>query len=136
MVVLSTTTALWPLALYFGIVIAVAIGMLALSYLLGEHHRERQTGEPYESGIVSTGSARLRFDAKFYLVAMFFVVFDVESMFIFAWIIALREAGWTGYVDMVVFVVVLLAALAYLWRIGALDWGPTRLSGRYIPPRR
>jgi NADH-quinone oxidoreductase subunit A len=115
-------TVLWPLAVYFAIVIALVVMLLGLSALLGERHRERATGLPYESGIVSTGSARLRFGARFYLLAVFFTIFDLEAAFIFAWAVALREIGWTGYIEGVVFVGVLLAALTYLWRIGGLDF--------------
>jgi NADH-quinone oxidoreductase subunit A len=114
---------LWPLAVYFAAVILLVAGMLALSYLLGQRHRARATGEPYESGIVSTGSARLRFSAQFYLIAMLFVIFDLEAAFIFAWAIAFREVGWVGYVGVLVFIGVLVAALIYEWRTGALDWG-------------
>ena len=107
--------------LYFAIVIALVVLLLGLSALLGERHRERATGLPYQSGIVSTGLARLRFGASFYLVAVFFVIFDLEAAFIFSWAVALREIGWTGYVEGVVFIGVLLAALVYLWRVGGLD---------------
>ena len=96
--------------------------MLGLSYVLGQRHKGRHTDEPFESGIVSTGSARIRFDIRFYLVAMFFVIFDLESMFIFAWAIAAREVGWQGYIEILIFIGVLIAALIYLWRLGALDW--------------
>ena len=82
--------------------------------------------EPFESGVVTVGYARFRLPVKFYLVAMFFVIFDLETVFIFTWAIALRDVGWIGYIDMLVFIGVLLAALVYLWRIGALDWGPQR----------
>lgn len=95
--------------------------MLGASFLLGERHKERATGEPYESGMVITGSARLRFDARFYLIAVFFVIFDLEAVFIFGWAVALRELGWPGYVEAVIFIGVLLAGLVYLWRLGALD---------------
>jgi NADH-quinone oxidoreductase subunit A len=101
-------------------------GMLVLSYLLGQRHQERATGEPYESGIVSTGSAQLRFSAKFYLIAMLFVIFDLETVFIFAWAVAFRELGWAGYLGVLVFIGVLVAALIYEWRVGALDWGSER----------
>jgi NADH-quinone oxidoreductase subunit A len=118
--------ALWPLLVYFATVLVLVGGMLGLSYVLGERHKEKATGEPYESGIPPTGSARLRFDVKFYLVAMFFVIFDLEAAFLFAWVIAFRELGWLGFAEVVVFVGVLLVALIYLWRVGALDWGPGR----------
>jgi NADH-quinone oxidoreductase subunit A len=117
---------LWPFVVYFAAVIAVVVGMMAISFFLGERHREKATNEPYESGIKSTGSAHLRFSIKFYLVALFFVIFDVESMFIFAWAIAFRELGWAGYISIVVFIGILLAALVYLWRLGALDWGTNK----------
>jgi NADH-quinone oxidoreductase subunit A len=121
-----TTLTLWPFVLYFVLVILVAAGMLGISYVLGERHKERATGEPYESGILATGSARIRLSAKFYMVAMFFVIFDLEAVFIFSWAIAWRELGWVGYAEVVVFIVILLAALVYLWRLGALDWGTSR----------
>lgn len=112
----------WPLALYFGFVVFLAIAVLSVSYLLGQRHDEPATGETYEGGIVAEGSARVRFSARYYLVAMFFVVFDLEGVFLFAWASAVRELGWLGYLEIVVFVGVLLASLAYLWRCGALDW--------------
>lgn len=124
------TVILWPLLLYSAAVLVLVAGMLGLSYVLGERHREKATGKPYESGIPPTGSARLRFDVKFYLIAMFFVVFDLEAAFLFAWAIAFRELGWLGYVEVVIFVGVLLVALIYLWRVGALDWGPSRRHSR------
>lgn len=98
--------------------------MLGLSYVLGERHKERETGDPYESGIKTTGSARLRFSAQFYLIAMFFVIFDLEAVFIIAWALGIRELGWAGYIEILIFIGILVAALVYLWRLGALDWGP------------
>jgi NADH-quinone oxidoreductase subunit A len=98
--------------------------MIGLSYVLGERHKEHATDLPYESGIVSFGSARLRLSAKFYLVALFFVIFDLEATFIFAWAVALYDVGWKGYIEMAVFITILFAALIYLWRLGALDWNP------------
>jgi NADH-quinone oxidoreductase subunit A len=118
--------ALWLLGVYFVAVLLLVIAMLLVSYLVGEQHHEHATGSPYESGIVSEGSAHVRLSAKFYLVAMFFVVFDLEAAFIFAWAIAGRELGWPGYWEILSFVGVLIAALVYLWRVGALDWGETR----------
>jgi NADH-quinone oxidoreductase subunit A len=114
---------LWPLVAYTSAVVVLVAAILGLSYLLGQRHYERTTGRPYESGSPLTGSARLRLSVSFYLVAMFFVVFDVESIYIFAWAIAWRELGWTGYIEVLIFIGILLAALVYLWRLGALDWG-------------
>ncbi len=124
------TTPLWPLLLYAAAVLTLVAVMLGLSYILGQRHKEKATGEPYESGIVSTGSARLRMDVRFYLVAVFFVVFDLEAAIIFVWAVALRDIGWPGYVEGLIFIGVLFAALVYLWRLGALDWGTMRRKGR------
>jgi len=111
------------MAVYFVAVVVLVTAMVALSFILGERHREKQTDEPYESGIVSTGTARVRFDIKFYLIAMFFVIFDLEAAFIYVWAVSLRETGWAGYLEMLLFTGVLAAALVYLWKLGALEWG-------------
>jgi len=117
---------LWVLGTYFVLVLILVVAMLVMSYLLGQRHREHATGSPYESGIVSEGSAHVRLSAKFYLVAMFFVVFDLEAAFIFAWAIAGRELGWSGYWEVLIFTGVLISALVYLWRLGALGLGEAR----------
>lgn len=116
----------WPIGLYFILVLILIAVMLGLSYLLGQRHEERATGDPYEGGIVSEGSAHVRFSARFYLIAMFFVVFDLEGVFIFAWAVAAKESGWAGYWEILVFIGILVATLVYLWRLGALDFGTTR----------
>jgi NADH-quinone oxidoreductase subunit A len=116
------TESYWPMGVYFAAVILLTVAMLTISYLLGQHHQDRATGEPFESGIVSEGTAHVRLSAKFYLIAMFFVIFDLESVFVFAWAVGARELGWPGYFEMLVFIGILVAALAYLWRVGALDW--------------
>jgi NADH-quinone oxidoreductase subunit A len=116
------------MAVYAAAVIVLVGGMIGTSYVLGQRHRDRATGDPYESGIVSTGSARVRLSVKFYLVAMFFVIFDLEAVFLFAWAVAARELGWAGYAEALVFIGILVAALVYLWRRGALDWGPTPMN--------
>lgn len=118
--------SLWPLLVYFALVLALVVSMIVLSSLLGQRHQERATGEPYESGIISTGSARLRVSANFYLVAMLFVIFDVEAVFIIAWALV-RDVGWSGYLGIVLFIGILSLALLYEWRQGALDWVTPRL---------
>ena len=121
---LSDPMISWPLGVYIICVVTVVGIMVGASFVLGQRHRDRATGQPYESGIVSEGSARVRMTSQFYLMAMLFVIFDLEAVFIFAWAVAVRELGWVGYSAITVFIVLLLVALAYLWRIGALDWGP------------
>ncbi len=123
----------WVLILYCGVVIILVAGLIAVSYVLGERHSDRATRQPFESGIVPVGYARFRLPVQFYLVAMFFVIFDLEAAFIFAWAAAIRPAGWNGYLTILVFIAALLAALAYLWRAGALDWGP---QTRRLPATR
>ncbi len=123
------TFALWPLLVYGGAVILLVGVMIGLSYILGQRHQEKETGEPFESGILSTGSARLRFSSHFYLVAMFFVIFDLEAVFIIAWAISFKEVGWFGYIGVLIFIFILLVVLIYEWRIGALDFGT---SGKNI----
>jgi NADH-quinone oxidoreductase subunit A len=133
--VTAHTAGLWPIAAYFAAVIIVVSAMIGFSYVLGQRHKERVTGEPYESGIISTGSAGIRFDIRFYLVAMIFVIFDLEAVFIFAWAVALRELGWAGYLEAMIFIGILIAALVYLWRLGALDWGPAGIKRNSRIPR-
>ncbi len=122
----SQAVPLWPLVVYFVAVLILVGGMLGVAYLFGAKPRKHPGAIPYESGMVPTGSARLRFDVLFYLNAMFFVVFDLETMFIVAWAVAFRDAGWAGFVEILIFVVVLLVGLIYLWRLGALDWRTRR----------
>ena len=120
---------MWPLVAYGALVLVLVTATLVVSYLLGPHHSEPATNEPFEGGIVSVGSSRVRFSVRYYMVAMFFVVFDLEAVFLFAWAGAVRELGWAGYCEVLLFVGVLGAVLAYLWRVGALDWaGKPRCS--------
>lgn len=104
--------------------------MLGVSYLLGEQHRERVTGEPYESGIAPTVFERTRFPVHFYLVALSFLIFDLEAAFIFGWAVAAKELGWSGYAGVSFFIIVLGVMLAYEWKTGALAWGPTPRRAR------
>jgi NADH-quinone oxidoreductase subunit A len=123
---LVQTNQLWPLIFYFAAVCVVVGSMLAIPHFLAPSRRQRATGEPFESGIVPVGSTYLRLAVHFYPVAIFFVIFDLEAIFIFAWAVAFREAGWLGYAEMLVFIAILLVALVYLWKIGALDWRTAR----------
>jgi NADH-quinone oxidoreductase subunit A len=117
---------LLPLIIYFVAVLATTGIMLGGAYFLGQRHSARAANEPFESGIVPAGDVHIRFSIQFYLLAIFFVIFDMESVFLFAWSVALRESGWAGFIEALIFIGVLLAALAYLWAIGALDWRTRR----------
>ena len=113
------------LALYATMVAGLCLAFLGVAFALGQRSRILPaTAEPYESGIIGAGETQFRLSSKFYLVAVFFVIFDLEAVFIFAWAVAARESGWAGYIELLIFVGILLVALIYLWRLGALDWGP------------
>jgi len=116
-------TEIWPLAVYFGLVILLVITMLVLSWLLGQQRRNAATNDPFESGVVPVGDSQIRISVEFYLIAIFFVIFDLETVFIFAWAVAFFELGWQGYMAMLVFIGILVLALIYEWRSGALEWG-------------
>jgi len=114
----------WPFIVFAAIVIFLVGAMIGLSYFLGERHKEKATGEPYESGIPPTGDARLRFSSGFYIIAMFFVIFDLDAAFIMLWAISFRELGLAGYIGVLIFIGLLIILLVYELSIGALDFGP------------
>ena len=120
-------SAILSLAVYLVVVVFLIALLMVVTHLSGERHFQRGTGIPYESGVPITGSARQRFPADFYLIAMFFVIFDISAVFLFAWAVAARELGWPGYFAALIFMVETVAGLAYLWRSGAFDWGAQRL---------
>jgi NADH-quinone oxidoreductase subunit A len=120
----------WAFSVFLALIFVIVCAMIGLSWFLGGRDWGRAKDEPFESGVVSAGSAQLRLSAKFYLIAMFFVIFDIEALFLYVWAIAMREAGWAGYVEAVIFIGILLAGLVYLWRIGALDWSPEQRRRR------
>ena len=113
---------MWPLGVYFALVLLLVAGMLVVCTCLASGIANASTGAPYEGGILSEGSARVRLSAKFYLVAMFFVIFDLEAVFLFAWAVTARSLGWPAFWEAVIFIGILVAAWLYLWRVGALDW--------------
>jgi NADH-quinone oxidoreductase subunit A len=114
----------WPFIVFaFFVIILVGI-MIGLSYFLGERHKEKTTDQPYESGIPPTGDARLRFSSGFYIIAMFFVIFDLDAAFIMLWAVSFRELGLPGYFGILVFIGLLIILLIYELSIGALDFGP------------
>lgn len=132
----STLSHHWGVAVFLLGVAGLCAFMLGVSSLLGSKAWGRSKNEPFESGIVSTGGARLRFSAKFYLVAVLFVIFDVEALFLFAWAVSLRESGWAGFIEALIFIAILLAGLLYLVRIGALDWAPVARRRRLANKRK
>ncbi len=116
-----------PLLIHLGLVSGIAIGMVVLSQLLGKHRRSRAKDSPYECGILPTGDARQRFSVKFYLVAMVFILFDVEAVFLYPWAVIfndLKKAGLAmfGFWEMVVYIGIVLVGFFYIWKMGVLDW--------------
>ena len=122
--------------LYFPVLVqgllamAVAAGLLTVSFVLGKRVRNRVKDTPYESGMVPTGDARHRFSVKFYLVGMLFILFDIEAIFLYPWAVVFREFKMAAFVEMLIFVVLILSGFFYIWKKGALDWSGSDLSSR------
>ena len=111
-----------PLLVHLLMAMGIAVGMVALSALLGWRRPSRVKSEAYECGMTATGDAGARFSVKFYLVAMLFILFDVEVVFLYPWAVILRELGMFGFYEMLVFIAVILAGFFYIWKKGVLDW--------------
>src|SRR5438094_2108668 len=120
----------FPVLLQALIAMALAAGLLTASYLLGKRVRNRIKDTPYESGMVPTGDARQRFSVKFYLVGMLFILFDIEAIFLYPWVVVYRDLKMFGFVEMLIFVILLLSGFFYIWKKGALDWAEKALSWR------
>ena len=120
----SLAETYFPVLLQFLIAMTIAGGMLGASYLLGKKVRNRVKDMPYECGIVPVGSARERFSVKFYLVAMIFILFDIEAVFLYPWAVVYRQLGLFAFFEMFLFLVLILSGFFYIWKKGALDWSP------------
>lgn len=116
----------WAVGLFVVAVVGLCAFMIGAAALLGGRSKGRSKSLPFESGVIGAGSARQRFSVKFYLVAMLFVIFDIEAVFLFAWAVSVREVGWAGFIGAAVFIFILLAGLVYDSRVGALEWAPKR----------
>lgn len=126
----SYTELYFPVLLQALIAMALAAGLLTVSFLLGKRVRNRVKDMPYESGIVPTGTARERFSVKYYLVAMLFILFDIEAIFLYPWVVVYRELKMFAFIEMLVFVVLILSGFFYIWKKGALDWSGADHEGR------
>lgn len=113
----------FALAIQGGVVLLVIGAILYLTSRLGERRRSVEKDRPYECGIIPDPRGRMPIPVPFYLVALFFLIFDVEGAYILSWAIAFRELGWTGWLEMTLFIAILLLSLIYLWAKGGLDWG-------------
>ena len=118
----TLTEEYFPVLLQALVAMLLAAGLITVSYLLGKRVKNRVKDMPYESGIVPTGDARQRFSVKFYLVAMLFILFDIEAIFLYPWAVVYRELLMPGFIEMLVFVILILSGFFYIWKKGALDW--------------
>ena len=121
------------LIIYALLVFILVAVLLFLSSWLGEKKKEPEKLTPFESGIRPTGAARFRYPVPFYLVAVFFLIFDVEAVYILSWAIAVEPLGWAGWLQISFFIVILLISLFYIWKKGGLEWGPTPAKTRSTP---
>jgi NADH-quinone oxidoreductase subunit A len=111
-----------PLLAHFAIVVAVAAGMLTLSWWVGVKRPSKAKLSPYECGSTPVGDARGSISVSFYLIGMLFILFDVEAVFLYPWAVVFKSLKWSGFVEMTLFIAILLAGYVYIWKKGALDW--------------
>jgi NADH-quinone oxidoreductase subunit A len=128
----SYTDLYFPVLVQALVAMALAAGLLTASYALGKRVRNKIKDTPYESGITPTGDARHRFSVKFYLVAMLFILFDIEAIFLYPWVVVYRELKMFAFVEMLVFVILILSGFFYIWKKGALDWAEPDRSRRKL----
>jgi len=110
--------------------VVIAAALIIISYLFGKRVKNSVKDMPYESGIRPVGDARGRFSVKFYLVAMLFILFDIEAIFLYPWAVVYRELKWFGFVEMLLFVILILCGFFYMWKKGALEWSHPERTGR------
>jgi len=110
------------IAIYFQMVLGIAITMMLLPLLLRPKNPNPVKSMAYESGMPPIGNAQQRYTVRYYIIAMLFVIFDIEAVFFYPWAVAFNVIGWYGLIEMVLFIVLLLVAYVYAWRKGALDW--------------
>jgi NADH-quinone oxidoreductase subunit A len=122
------TELYFPVLVQVIIAAAVAAGLVGGSFLLGKKIRGRVKDMPYECGITPTGSARERFSVKFYLVAMVFILFDIEAIFLYPWVVVYRELKIFGFFEMLIFILLVLAGFFYIWKKGVIDWSADEIA--------
>jgi NADH-quinone oxidoreductase subunit A len=126
----SYTELYFPVLLQALLAMATAAGILIASWALGKRVKNRVKDMPYECGIAPSGDARERFSVKFYLVGMLFILFDIEAIFLYPWAVVFRELKMFAFVEMLIFIVLILSGFFYIWKKGALDWSGSDRSGR------
>jgi NADH-quinone oxidoreductase subunit A len=111
-----------PVLLHFVVVVVLASALLGLSWWVGVKRPTREKLAPYECGIRPVGNARERFSVSFYLVGMLFILFDVEAVFLYPWAVVFKSLKWFGFIEMFLYIAILLAGYIYIWKKGALEW--------------
>ncbi len=111
-----------PILILVVLTVAQAVGMVVLSHVVSPFRPTAAKGAPYESGMIPLGDTRERFSVKFYMVALLFIVFDLETVFLVAWGVMMRQLGWEGFIAAFIFIVVLTVGMIYEWKKGALEW--------------
>jgi NADH-quinone oxidoreductase subunit A len=111
-----------PLLVLFAVSGVTAVGMVVLTHILNPRRQTAQKEMPYESGMIPLGDTRARFSVKFYMVAISFIVFDLETIFLIPWAVQAKALGWGAFVAMMIFVIVLAVGLLYEWKKGGLEW--------------
>lgn len=111
-----------PVLLFILVGLGVGVAPQALGFLLGPNRPDEAKNSPYECGFEAFEDARMKFDVRYYLIAILFILFDLEIAFLFPWAVALREIGFIGFIDMMIFLAILVAGFAFMWIKGALDW--------------
>jgi NADH-quinone oxidoreductase subunit A len=141
----TTPAEQWlPVLLQTGLALILAVALVALSVAIGKKVKNKVKDMPYECGIAPTGDARERFSVKFYLVAMLFILFDIEAIFLYPWAVVYKQLKMFAFVEMLVFVILILAGFFFIWKKGVLDWAVTHrdeplerhaddLGGRLVP---
>jgi len=111
-----------PVLLFILVGLAVGVAPQVIGYILGPNRPDPAKNSPYECGFEAFEDARMKFDVRYYLIAILFILFDLEIAFLFPWAVALKEIGWIGFIDMMIFLAILVLGFAYMWIKGALDW--------------
>jgi NADH-quinone oxidoreductase subunit A len=141
----TTTPEQWlPVLLQAALAAIIAAALVTLSYVIGHRVKNRVKNMPYECGIAPTGDARQRFSVKFYLVAMLFILFDIEAIFLYPWAVVYKQLKMFAFVEMLIFVILILAGFFFIWKKGVLDWATTDrdtplvtdLGGRLVEEKR
>jgi NADH-quinone oxidoreductase subunit A len=119
----TTPAEQWlPVLMQMAFAIIIAAALVALSFALGKRVKNRVKDMPYECGIAPTGDARGRFSVKFYLVAMLFILFDIEAIFLYPWAVVYKQLKMFAFLEMLIFVILILAGFFFIWKKGVLDW--------------